>query len=291
MIYFLNWHQNENKLFQNSIDVGSYRLNYFNAGLGGKYSISVNHQIGLLGFYEMSKMMPNENLKQHFQTESFDSYSYKGFAYKLFYTINTTDDNFFPKKGVKLELCYKHNFEPVINSTISPEDSALLGDMINLKTQSEAFYSGYFNLDYYFSFFNKLTFDIGTNFGISSDESISISNFIIGGDHWDSRTNHIPFVGMNFAEAMVPNFGIVKTGIDFEVFPKIYLSAKGNIGIYGSSIDEFFDSIKNSSFNSYIKGYSFGIRANTIIGPISVMCGDNDYDNYVRWYISLGYPF
>ncbi len=289
--YFVNWYRNENKLYQNSIDIGSYRLNYMNAGLGGKYSITVNHQFGVLGFYEMSKMMPNENLKQYFQTESFDSYSYKGFAYKLFYAINSTDDNFFPHRGVKLDVHYKHNFKPTINSTVAPEDSAMLGDFINLKTNSEAFYSGYFNLDYYFSFFDKLIFNVGTSFGISSDESISISNYNIGGDHWDSRTNHIPFVGMDFAEAMVPNFSILKTGIDFEIFPKIYLSAKANIGNYGNSIDEFFNSIKTSSLKFYRKGYSFGIRANTIIGPISVMCGDNNYDNYVRWYISIGYPF
>ena len=288
---FFNWNQNINFLYNDGIDVGSYRLNSMSVGLGGKYSISVNQQIGALGFYEINKINPNDNLKSFYNVESFDSYAYKGFAYKLYYNINTTDDNFFPHRGVKLDFCYKYNFKPAIDYDINQIDRVVLSDMGFLSTEQDNFYSVYFNFDKYTTFFNRLIFSVGASFGISSNESLSLGNYVLGGYHWDKRLNYVPFVGMNFAEFVVPNYGLLKTGIDLQIVPRVYLTARANIGFYSQSKDDFIDYIKTSPLKSYMKGYCAGIRANTLLGPVNIMYGDNDYDGNVRWYISIGYPF
>ncbi len=288
---FLNWNQNVNSLYSDGIDIGSYSLSSLDAGLGGKYSISLNQQIGILGFYEINKIIPKDNLKSFYNVESFDSYTYKGFAYKLYYNINTTDDNFFPHSGVKLDFCYKFNFKPVIDYDINQTDRVILSNMGFLSTEQDDFYSVYFNFDKYIGFFDKLIFDIGASFGISSNESIIIGNYVMGGYHWDKRSTYVPFVGMNFAEFVVPNYGLLKTGIDLQIAPRAYLTARANIGFYTQSKDDFIDYIKTSPLKSYMKGYCAGIRINTLLGPINIMYGDNDYDGNVRWYISVGYPF
>ena len=40
--------------------------------------------------------------------------------------MNTTDDNFFPKRGFKLDVCYKYNFKPNIKYDINVTDKEIL---------------------------------------------------------------------------------------------------------------------------------------------------------------------
>ncbi|HAF29232.1 MAG TPA: hypothetical protein DCG75_09320 [Bacteroidales bacterium] len=292
MNYFFNWNQNENKLFENTVDIGSYRFSYLNAGLGGKYSIAINQQIGILGFYELNKIFPNDNLRNYYQVESFKSYGYKGYSYKLFYNLNNTDDNFFPTKGFKLDLCYKYNYEPQIAYDINFYDRATLSNITFFDDQFSDFYSANFNLDLYTNFYGKLILNLGASAGITSDESAILSNYSIGGHSDGNRgVNYVPFAGMNISEAIVPNYSLLKAGIDLEILPRIYLSARANIGFFTQSKDEIIDYIKYSPLKSYLKGFCAGIRANTVIGPISIMYADNDFDGLIRWYVSVGYPF
>jgi len=288
---FINWNQNKNSLYDEGMNVGSYRLNYFNAGVGAKYSVSINQQIGVLGYYEISKTKPNDNIRNFYQVPSFEDYGYKGFAYKLYYNVNTTDDNFFPERGVKLDVGYKYNFEPEINYSGNESDKAVLNDMGFFSTNQDNFYTAYLNFDLYKNLYNRVTFNAGLSGGISSDESMILSNYVLGGYHWDRRYNYVPFTGLSFAEFVAPNFGLLKVGVDIEVISRIYLTASANMGFYTQSMGDYLEFIQSSSLNSYMKGYCVGVRGNTFVGPITVMYGDNDYDDKIRWYISIGYPF
>ena len=288
---FFNWNQDENIFYSDGRNVGSYTLNNLTAGVGGKYSISVNQQIGMLGFYEIHKTIPLDNLKNFYRAASFDSYSYKGLAYKLYYNINTTDDNFFPRKGVKFDLCYKYNFNPEVSYNINDADKIIMSEIALFREEQDDFYMSYLNFEIYKPLFQKFTFNAKVSAGISSDPSSGIGNFMIGGYHSDQRFGYVSFMGMQYSEAVVPNFGLVRVGLDFEIFPKVYLTTKANISFFTQSKDDLIDFIKCSSFDSYLKGYSFGLRANTLLGPVNIMYGDNDFDGEVLWYISVGYPF
>lgn len=290
--YFFNWSQNENSLFENAVDIGSYRFSYLSAGLGGKYSLAINQQIGILGFYEINKIYPNDNLRNYYQVESFNSYGYKGFAYKLYYNINNTDDNFFPTKGFKLDLCYKYNLKPEVTYDINPVDKNTLNNILYFNDQFSDFYSANFNLDLYTNLFSKLIFNVGASAGITSNQSAIISNYSVGG-YYDNnrRINYVPFAGMNVSEAIVPNYGLFKAGLDFEIIPNIYITTRANIGFFTQTKDEVIDFVKYSPLKSYLKGFCTGIRANTVIGPVNIMYADNDFDGKIRWYVSIGYPF
>ena len=288
--YYFNWYQDKNSLIDKGINIGSYKLNHMIAGVGGKYSISENQQVGLLGFYEIYKINPIDNLNNYLQVESFESYSHKGFAYKLYYNINTTDNKFFPHQGVKFDIYYKYNFKTKVSYDINEIDKERMNNIAFFTEESNDFYMTFFNFEMY-NTFNKLTLSTVASAGISSEASAGIGNFNLGGYHSVQRFGYISFVGMKDSEAIVPNFGILRLGIDLEIIPKVFLTSKANIGFYTQSKDDMVDFVLTSSLKSYLKGYSAGVRANTIIGPINILYGDNDFDGEIRWYISIGYPF
>jgi len=290
--YFLDWYQNEFSFYDNNIDVGAFKMRHFSAGVGIKYTIAVNQQIGALGMYEFQEFAPMDNLKKYFGTNSFDRYVHMGLAYKFYYNVNTTDDKFFPSKGFKLDICYKHNLETDIDYEINDADKALMSNYTLFTENQKEFYMAYTNLEMYLSVFRTLTLSVRASTGISSETSSGIGNYFVGGNYYDyEKFGYVPFVGMNNAEAIVSNYALLAGGIDIQIVPRLYLSSRANIGYITPSKDEMLDYIAESSFKSYLKGYSVGLRANTIIGPINVMYSDNDFDGKVRWYVSVGYPF
>lgn len=289
---FLNWNQNENGFFENSMEVGSYRFSYMNAGLGIKYTITNNQQFGVLGFYEINTLYPKDNLRNYFNVLSFDSYGYKGFAYEVYYKMNTTNDNFFPDKGVKLTLNYKSNVEPKVKIDINEIDKQSLLQNELFAEKVADYNSANFDFDIYTNIYKKVVLNLGVSAGITSNEAPELSNYALGGyDDRNRRINHVPFAGLNIAESIVPNYGLVKTTVDVQIVPRVYLSARANIGFYTNSIEDYLDFIQYSPLDSYLKGFCVGVRANTVVGPINIMYGDNDFDGKIRWYISIGYPF
>ena len=290
--YFINWNQNKNSLFENGIDIGTYSFSNLTAGVGGKYSISVNQQISALGYYEFNKIFPQENLKNYYQVSSFDSYGYMGFAYKLYYNLNTTDNTFFPSRGAKFDMCYTYNFEPKLSYDISSTDKIVMHDIAYFNEELTDFYTAHINLDMYTNIAKKIILSFGGSVGISSDESAILNNFVMGGfDDRNRSVNYVPFAGLNMSEAIVRNYGLLRAGIDIEVIPRIYITSRANIGFFTESNSELIDFVKNSSLKSYLKGYSVGLRANLLIGPVNILYGDNDFDGKNRWYVSIGFPF
>ncbi len=289
--YFVDWYQNEHSLYDNNIDIGSYRLNYFTIGGGVKYSIAVNQQMSVLGFYEIQRFKPKDNLRNYFDVPSFESYGHKGFGYKLCFNINTTDDNFFPNRGLKLDICYKYNFKPKLDYEINNIDKAAMETAAFFDEDPEDFYLGYTNLEMYLTILKKLTLSVKATTGISSGSSTGIGNYMIGGSYYTERFGYIPFVGMSFSESIVSNFGLLGGGIDIQIIPRVYISSRANIGFYTESKNDMLDYVANAPWKSYLKGFSAGIRATTILGPISIMYSDNDFDENIRWYVSIGYPF
>lgn len=289
---FVNWNQNENGLFENTLQVGTYRFSYLNTGIGTKYSLTYNQQIGALGYYEINKLYPQDNLRNHFSVPSFDSYGYRGFAYELFYKINTTNDNFFPSKGVKLDIKYKYNFEPSVKTDVNVADKlTLLQNGMFTETVSD-FNSASLSFDLFTNINQKIILNVGISAGITSEGAPELSNYVMGGyDDRSRRINFVPFAGLNIAEAIIPNYGLVHASFDFQIIPRVYISSRANIGFYTESVDDYLDYIRYSPLDSYLKGFYIGLRANTVAGPINIMYGDNDADGEVRWYVSIGYPF
>ena len=284
--YFLNLNSDKLPFYANGFEMGTYDRLFFNEGVGLKYSILLNQQIGIKIYYEYNKILPHENLKTYLSEPNFDYYKTTGFGYSPYYKLNTTDDLYFPTKGSKLNIQYKHLFNPKISCS-NIENSVLVNNDFNTKPYDNF----YINYEYFTSFFNHLTFNIGSDIGLNSNDAGLSNYFILGGSYLEKRRFYIPFAGLNFGEFEVKNFASLHSGVDFKIYPKIYLSFKTNIAFNTKYINDMYSFVKNSPIKSYMKGYMGGLKIDSPIGPIQIMIGDNDFDSNTRWYFSIGYPF
>lgn len=290
--YFLEWNQNKNSLFEEGVDIGTFSYSSLAVGVGGKYSYTRNQQIGAKGYYEYNKIYLHDNLKNYYGVPSFDNYGYRGFAYKLFYNLNNVDDNFFPTRGVRFGICYSYNFKPKLEFNINDVDKEILGGNTEFSENLSKFYTAQVNLEMYASPFKQLRIGLGSSVGISSDNTAILNYYSFGGNDDRARMQRVvPFAGLNKSELIVPNYALLKVSFDFEIFTRVFITSRANIGFFTLSMDDMIDYVRNSSLKSYLKGYSIGLRANTPIGPVNVLYADNDFDGKQRWYVSVGFPF
>jgi len=284
---FFNWYENELPFYVNGFNMGQYDRTYLDFGIGFKYSLSLNQQIGVRALYEYNRFTPYENMKNYISITDIDYYGISGFAASYYYSVNTTDDIYFPHKGIKLDLEYKYSF----NQNANFNNTNVTIDENIFPNNVKDYGTGYFNLDMYFNPIKPLIINIGSTIGAGTSEQNLANLYMVGGSHFDSRKNYIPFAGLSFGENMAQNVAIIRGGFDIELLSNIYLSVKGNMGINSDTAEGIIDYIKDSPLKSYMKGVSGGIKYNSIIGPIQIMLADNDFDDTIRWYFSLGYPF
>ena len=107
---FFNWNLNDLPFYVNSFDMGQYDRTTTDFGFGIKYSVSINRQIGTNLMYEYNRFRPHQNLKSYIAEEDVEYYQISAYAYNAYYKVNTTDDLYFPKKGVNLNIQYKYGF-------------------------------------------------------------------------------------------------------------------------------------------------------------------------------------
>lgn len=284
---FFNWNKNELPFYVNSFDMGQYDRTYLDVGVGFKRSLSLNQQIGIKALYEYDRFSPFENLKNYLSEPDLNYYGITGYAIAGNYKVDKTDDLYFPHKGMKVDIEYKYSF----NQEANYDNNGVTVDEAIFPLEVEDYHVGYFNIDWYFNPLKPVVLNLGATLGASSSEQNMSSLFMVGGSHLDSRYAFIPFAGLSFGETMAQNVAIISSGIDIEVFPNLYISVNANMGIDSDTADGIVDYIKDASLKSYMKGVSGGLKFDSVIGPIQLMVADNDFDNSVRWYFSLGYPF
>jgi NTE family protein len=285
---FFHWNLNDLPFYVNGYDMGQYDRTTTDFGFGIKYSIGLNRQIGTNLMYEYNRFKPHENLKTYLVEENLEYYQISSYSYNAYYKVNTTDDLYFPRKGVKLDIEYKYGFSQTPeynNGNDYTIDESIFP--VNLTD----FSSLYLNIDFYINPFEPIIVNLGTTMGTTTSEKNLSGLYMVGGSHFDSRYNYIPFAGLNYGEIMAQNVAIVRAGIDVEVLQNLFLSFDANIGIDSDTAEGIYEFVKDSPFESYMKGMSFGLKFNSIIGPIQLKIADNDFDNTIRWYLSLGYPF
>ncbi len=285
---FFNWNLNELPFYVNSFDMGQYDRTTTDVGFGIKYSIGLNRQIGTSLSYEYNRFKPYENLKSYISEENLEYYQISAYAYNAYYKANTTDDLYFPRKGVKLDIQYKYGFSQTAeynNGNDYNIDESIFP--VNLKD----FNSLYLNLDFYINPIKQVVVNLGTTMGTTSSEKNLSGLYMLGGSHFDSRYNFIPFAGLSYGEIMAQNVALIRTGLDIELISKIHFAINANIGIDSDTADGIYEYVKESSFKSYMKGVSAGLKFDLLIGPVQLMVADNDFDNTLRWYFSLGFPF
>jgi NTE family protein len=286
--YFADINNDELTFFQNGNDMGKYDMFILKAGAGMKYSLGLNRQVGILGKYEYKKLKPHENLKQLFSDAEFNYFSSSGFGYTAYYNANTTDDLYFPKRGLKLDLTYTHMFNPTVR--YDAKDLSALGQNIVL-SEKHSYSILLVNYDVYMTFFRKATLNLGTGLGLNSDNTSMYNFFGIGGSYLNKRDNFIPFAGLNFGESIVRNFSMFRASVDVEILSDVYLNAKFNVAQGVDDAADIFKGLFDFGSEKYFAGYGAGLKYDSPIGPVQLMAAGNTEDKKARWYFSIGFPF
>jgi hypothetical protein len=285
---FIWWNRNKLPVFFEGENVGSFTHGFFQAGLGAKFSLNFNQQLGLQFLYEHNSAKPGGAVRNFYPEADFENYIFGGLALKSSYHVNTMNDLFFATRGTKLDIELKRVMQPLSSYRI--EGSADIAQDI-LRLDLKPFNTFYFNYDHYFPLGELFSMNLGTSIGLTSKQTPVTNHFALGGIFYTDKFNYETFYGLNFGEQIVPNFWKVNGEFNVRVTPRIFLTAAGNIALTGNKIDTFFESIDNTPWNDYLKGYAAGVRLNTFLGPILLMAGDMSSDIRTRWYISLGYTF
>lgn len=208
--------------------------------------------------------------------------------------------------------------------TVSVSDTTLHLD--TALTNNQVFFSPYNRLFIKFNHYTPITRTISliTNFNTGlifyklidldttglagyqySKENPTIDNFYIGGAEQRSRvTSFIPLWGAKEGEFMVTNYVIAQLGLQWEVYPKLYITPSFSYYFETSSVNSFIKDIINanptegkrytpSPNHSYTALYSSGINIGykSFFGPIILNISKISKYDYYRIYFSVGYRF
>lgn len=138
-----------------------------------------------------------------------------------------------------------------------------------------------------------------------SKENPTIDNFYIGGSEQRSRvTTFVPFWGAKEGEFMVTNFVTAQLALQWEVYPKLYITPSISYYFETSSVNSFIKDIINAdpsegkrynptANHSYMAMYSSGINIGykSFFGPINLNISKISKYDYFRIYFSVGYRF
>jgi len=286
--YFVNWYRSELPVSFEGEQVGRYRHGMLKAGVGGKYSITINQQVGLDAFYEQSTIYPDEALQSFYPEVNFENYGFGGIAVEAFYHLNTQDDLYFPTRGIRLETSFKRVFKPITKYRI--EGDQTMDEQIfslNLKP----FYTFYLNADQYFRVAPRVSFKLGTSAGLIFSDIPITNNYALGGVMFDDKINYETLAGYDYGEMVVPNYWKVNAGMDVRLTSRLFLTLEANAAHFANKAHNMYSSLRRANWNDLLMGYAAGVRINSVLGPLVFMVGDNHQDSRARWYLNLGYTF
>jgi NTE family protein len=286
--YFVHWYRRKLPVYYQEEKIGRYTHGMFRGGVGGKYSLNFNQQLGLDAFYESSTIYPDDAIQSISPEINFENYGFGGFAIRGYYRMNNQDDLYFPTKGTRLEISMKRVFKPISKYRI--EGDQTLDEQIfslNLKP----FNAFHFNFDHYFKASEHFSFKLGTGVGLVSNGTPVTNNYALGGVMYDDELNYETMAGFQFGERVVPNFWKINSGMDIRLSSRVFLSFNANIAHTAEKVDRMYSSLLDTPWDDYLKGYAAGLRFNSVLGPLTLMVGDNNTDNNLRWYVNLGYTF
>lgn len=286
--YYVNIDKDNLPYYSNGDDNGNYERFSTEAGIGLKYSMGLNSQIGIKAFYEKNTIKPSITLQRYTSQADFNQFDVGGFAFCSYYAVYTTDNLYFPTEGKKLMLRHKYTFNSNTQADYTNTEPIPVGFVNEDQGASNSVYGHYSR---YATIFNHLTFNFGANVGFNSDNAGIADYYMLGGIHSDNRINYSSLAGFSFGEIIAKNYSSIHANLRLKIIDKVYFSLKTNAAFEAETIDAMGDFILDSKLNDYYLGYYVGVEIDSPLGPLRLMVGDNNQDGSARWNISLGYPF
>lgn len=184
-------------------------------------------------------------------------------------TWDKTDKGLYPSKGARVDLTY------------------LWGGGVSGK--SRTFYGPLYNFEGYIPVIGNLSFNLSIFGGAVNGRDIPINRYIkLGGTVKNLDKGLLPFYGYHFQEKLLENLLGASLGIQYELFPNVYLTGKYNTATFS---EPSFNIEKNTSdlWKNYSSGFGIGIAYSSIIGPVEFSASKSPENNSGVLQLSVGY--
>ena len=286
--FFMNTYSYKLPFYDDGKRLGNYKRGYFGGGYGLEYLFGLNHQLGGNAFYKYNRLTPRADLQSIYPETDFDYLKSHDWGYQLYYKVNTTDDLYFPKRGIKLNIGFQHilsaNSEMDLN-TAEPRDY-LIGEI------NEPYATLTIDHNWYKTFAGKLTYNFEVGAGFSTEDSGVNGIYMLGGSQFGAdKLQFKDLAGFNFAEIYTYNYAVAKSSLSWEIASGLYVTTKVSVAATGSTYEDLFDHFTTQPFGDNIWGYGFGFKYDSLMGPMQLLISGNNQDNESRFHLSLGFPF
>lgn len=285
---FANGYNYDLPLYNNGEELGKYKLTFIETGYGVHYTPGLNHMLSIQGFYRHSKIKPRPDLQTIFPEAAFKWLKTNDLGYTFSYHVNSTDDLYYPTKGINLNVY----FTQALYSKSNMEDPANGKDYGYFLNEREGPYAT-FKVDHnwYKTFGRVITYHFGTGAGLNTNNPGNNGLFLVGGQRYERRSNYQNFVGLNLGEELTYNYLYAASSVDIQLFKNFYLSGTLNVGNFNGNYESLFTSFQDLAIQDYFWGYGGAIKYNSIIGPVELLLSGNNKDSKVRFLLNVGFPF
>ena len=286
--FFMNTYSYKLPFYDDGKRLGNYKRGYFSGGYGLEYLFGLNHQFGGNAFLKYNRFTPRADLQSIYQETDFDFLKSHDWGYQLYYKVNTTDDLYFPKRGIKLNIGFQHilsaNSKMSLNTT-EPRDY-LIGEI------NDPYATLTIEHSWYETFARKFTYHFEVGAGFSTENSGANGLYMLGGSQFGpGKLQFKGLTGFNFAEIYAYNYAVAKSSLSWEIASGLYIATKVNVAATADTYEDLFDHLTSEPFGNNIWGYSFGLKYDSFLGPVQLLVSGNNQDSESRFHFSLGFPF
>nr|WP_321358523.1 patatin-like phospholipase family protein [uncultured Draconibacterium sp.] len=286
--FFMNTYSYKLPFYDAGKRLGNYKRGYFGGGYGLEYLFGLNHQLGGSAFYKYNRLTPRADLQTIYPEADFDNLKSHDWGYQVYYKVNTTDDLYFPKRGIKLNIGFQHilsaNSKMDLN-TVEPKDY-LIGEI------NDPYATLTINHNWYKTFARKLTYNFEVGAGFSTEDSGTNGLYMLGGSQFGpGKLQFKDLAGYNLAEIYTYNYALAKSSLSWEIASGLYITTIVNVAATADTYEDLFDHLTTQPFGDNIWGYNFGLKYDSLMGPIQLLISGNNQDNESRFHFSLGFPF
>ena len=200
-----------------------------------------------------------------------------GFQWKL----NTKDENYFAKRGIKIDLDLSHQYDNRYDEEYGSEQVSGLPIYLKRETYEKVSLL----VDWHIPVAPRLVFHAVFSLGLRSEPGFA-DNYFIGGDYF-YRNMGVPFIGLREFRRSYPQLALTQVGLRWMAFKKFYVAPK--VALARIQQANGANSISASTDN--IWGAGFTISYDSFIGPMSLSMGSSSIQDGPRIALDFGYRF
>jgi len=261
--------------------VNSWHFDNFNASVFVPVKIKNNFLLKAGFQYEVFRFKQDVVLDS--DLEAFNKFADYG---NLFFSYNhdSRDRVYFTKRGRLTEFKFKHVF-------------SFSDQWIDVFSNASLMY---FKYNHYTSISDKLVFNTGLFVGYTFSKYLKENSNSLGFGYQipavqhlfafgvlnpsNYMESHIPFIGFNFIERMGANAGKVSLNLQYNLYPKLYVSLMTDAGFNEMKINKLDDI-------DLLLGFGAKISYNSFIGPVEFSVMSSNIDTSVSCFLNIGFGF